>query len=167
MASAAVRLSPTKKTRWNVACLIPMSRTPAARSSNAARSSAGRPKSLTSIAPETLNRSCIIVFISALRFMPWRKRRPSRGANTLAGTRKIGTSSSATKVICHERIAIVASTSRTMTALPTTLLRRSVKACWAPMMSLFSRLMSAPVWVREKNAMGIAWTWAKTFERMS
>ena len=54
-----------------------------------------------------------------------------------------------------------------MTALPTMLLSRSVKACWAPMMSLLSRLMSAPVWVREKNEIGIDWTWRKTLARMS
>ena len=43
----------------------------------------------------------------------------------------------------------------------------SVKACWAPRTSLFSREMSAPVWVRVKKASGISWMWPKTFERMS
>ena len=42
-----------------------MSRTRPARCSNAPVSSAGRPNSLTSIAPDTLKRSVIVVFISA------------------------------------------------------------------------------------------------------
>ena len=45
--------------------------------------------------------------------------------------------------------------------------RVEVKACWAPMTSLLSREMSAPVWVRVKNATGIRCTWAKTSERRS
>ena len=45
----------------------------------------------------------------------------------------------------------------TRITLPTTLEKRSVKACWAPITSLFSRLMSAPVWVRAKKAMGMRW----------
>ena len=43
----------------------------------------------------------------------------------------------------------------------------SVKACCAPSTSLFSREMSAPVWVRVKKASGICWMWANTFSRMS
>ena len=44
-----------------------MSRTRAARPRNDASSSAGRPNSLTSSAPATLNRSVIVAFIDALR----------------------------------------------------------------------------------------------------
>ena len=43
----------------------------------------------------------------------------------------------------------------------------SVKACWAPSTSLFSRDTSAPVWVRVKKAMGIFWMWSNTWVRMS
>ena len=42
-----------------------MSRTRPARSPNERDSSAGRPNSLTSSAPDTLNRSVIVVFIDA------------------------------------------------------------------------------------------------------
>ena len=35
-----------------------------------------------------------------------------------------------------------------------------VNACWAPITSLLSRLTSAPVWVRVKNASGIRCTWS-------
>ena len=55
----------------------------------------------------------------------------------------------------------------TVTRLPTTLERRSVKACWAPMTSLLSRLTSAPVWVRVKKASGMRWMWRNTLDRMS
>ena len=43
-----------------------MSRTRAARPRKASASTEGRPKSLTSSAPETLNRSVIVEFIDAL-----------------------------------------------------------------------------------------------------
>ena len=42
-----------------------------------------------------------------------------------------------------------------------------MKACWAPITSLLSRLISAPVWVRVKKAMGIRWMWPNTWDRMS
>ncbi len=42
-----------------------------------------------------------------------------------------------------------------------------MNACWAPMTSLLSRLIRAPVWVRVKKAIGIFWMCSKTFERMS
>ena len=62
---------------------------------------------------------------------------------------------------------MAASTMTTVIRLPTTLDSRSVKACWAPMTSLLSRLTSAPVWVRVKKASGMRWMCRKTFERMS
>ena len=42
-----------------------------------------------------------------------------------------------------------------------------VTACWAPMTSLFSRDISAPVWVRVKNEIGSRWTWSNSATRMS
>ena len=80
-----------------------------------------------------------------------------------AGTRKMGTRIRAARVICQLRKNIAAMTMTTVTRLPTTLERRSVKACWAPITSLFSRLTSAPVWVRVKNANGMRWMWRNTF----
>ena len=58
-------------------------------------------------------------------------------------------------VICHERKNITISTRVTLIRLETTDDSVSVKACWAPMTSLLSRLIRAPVWVRVKKAMGI------------
>ena len=55
------------KTRPYMAEVTPMSRTRPARSRNDAASSAGRPNSETSSAPETLNRSVVVEFIEALR----------------------------------------------------------------------------------------------------
>ena len=45
--------------------------------------------------------------------------------------------------------------------------RVQVKARWAPITSLFSRLTSAPVRVRVKNATGIRCTWPNTARRRS
>ncbi len=59
-------VSETKKIRPYIAEVMPMSRTRPALSRNACSSRSGRPNSLTSSAPETLKRSVIVVFISAL-----------------------------------------------------------------------------------------------------
>ena len=59
-------VSETKKIRPYIAEVMPMSRTRPARWAKASSSAPGRPKSLTSSAPETLKRSVIVVFISAL-----------------------------------------------------------------------------------------------------
>ena len=55
----------------------------------------------------------------------------------------------------------------TLMTLLTTLDSVPVNACCAPSTSLLIRLISAPVWVRVKNAIGIRWMCSKTFERMS
>ena len=89
--------------------------------------------------------------------------RPTR----LAGMTKIGRITRLMRVICHESRNITIRTSVTLMRLDTTEERVSVKACWAPITSLLSRLMSAPVWVRVKKAMGIFWMWENTWERMS
>ena len=47
--------------------VTPMSRTRPARWRNDSNSSVGRPNSLTSRAPDTLNRSVMVLFIDALR----------------------------------------------------------------------------------------------------
>ena len=48
-----------------MACVTPMSRTRAAREENRSASASGRPKSFTSIAPATPNRSVMVAFIVA------------------------------------------------------------------------------------------------------
>ena len=58
-------VSATKKTLPSMAAFTPMSRTLPALSRNWPSSTSGRPKSLTSNAPATLNRSVIVVFICA------------------------------------------------------------------------------------------------------
>ncbi len=78
-----------------------------------------------------------------------------------------GSSSSATSVICQDRQNMAPTTISTVMTFPTMLDRRSVKALCAPMTSLLSRLTSAPVWVRVKNANGMRWTWRNTWDRMS
>ena len=109
----------------------------------------------------------MIMFISLLRLYPSLVSEPMRWPTKRPGIRKTGTRMSAASVICQLRKNMAASTITTVTKLPTTLDRRSVKACWAPITSLLSRLTSAPVWVREKKASGMRWMWRNTLERMS
>jgi hypothetical protein len=90
-------------------------------------------------------------------------RRPTQRA----GSTKIGNSASASSVICQLSTNIAIRVTATPITFPTTDERVLVKALWASRTSLLSRLTSAPVCVRVKNAMGIFWKWAKTFVRMS
>ena len=53
------------KIRPYIAVVMPMSRTRPARSRKDAASTSGRPNSVTSSAPDTLNRSVVVVFIDA------------------------------------------------------------------------------------------------------
>ena len=55
---------------------------------------------------------------------------------------------------------------RTIT-FDTTEPRVVVTARWAPITSLFIRLINAPVWVRVKKPIGMAETWSKSFTRRS
>jgi hypothetical protein len=71
-----------------------------------------------------------------------------------------GSSTSDSAVICHERVSITAAVSTSWMTLLTTPDSVLVNARWAPMTSLFSRLTSAPVWVREKNCTGMRCTWS-------
>ena len=67
----------------------------------------------------------------------------------------------------HSRTSIAASVvTRTMT-FDTTDPSVPVSARCAPITSLFNRLISAPVWVRVKNATGMRWTWSNSRDRMS
>ena len=90
-------------------------------------------------------------------------RRPTR----LAGMTNTGRMIRLIRVICQDRKNITIRTSVTLIRLETTDDRVSVNACWAPMTSLLSRLISAPVWVRVKKAMGILWMCSNTLDRMS
>ena len=155
------------KMREYMAWVTPMSRTRAALASKPPLSSAGRPNSLTSRAPDTLNRSFMVLFIWALRPYDSRVMTDSFRPTRLAGTTKMGRMMRLTRVICHDRMNMVISTSTTVTRLETMEERMSVKACWAPSTSLFSRLIRAPVWVRVKKAIGILWMCSNTWERMS
>ena len=69
-------------------------------------------------------------------------------------------------MICQDSENITAAVSSRPITLETTPDSVEVNACWAPITSLLSRLTSAPVWVRVKNASGIRCTWSKTRVRM-
>ena len=70
-------------------------------------------------------------------------------------------------VICQDSVNITPAVSTRLTTLDTSPDSVEVNACCAPSTSLFSRLTSAPVWVRVKNASGMRCTWSKTAVRMS
>ena len=80
---------------------------------------------------------------------------------------KIGRRTRESNVICHDRMNMNVKTRATLIRLLRTEDSVPVKACWAPRTSLLRRLMSAPVWVRVKNAIGCRWMCSKTWERMS
>ncbi len=157
MASEAVSIRDAKKIRPYIAEVTPMSRTRPARASKLRDSSSPRPNSLTSTAPETLNRSVMVVFISA--FSPYASSVIDDSLRPIsrAGTMNTGSRMSESRVIFQDNRNIALNTMTTVTRLLTTLASVSVNACWAPSTSLFSRLTSAPVWVRVKNAIGIFW----------
>ena len=70
-------------------------------------------------------------------------------------------------VTCQDRLNITDAVRTRPMTLATTPDRVEVNACWAPITSLFSRLTSAPVWVRVKNASDICCTCWNTLVRMS
>ncbi len=154
-------------TRPYMACTTPMSRTRAAFPPNPRTSSAGRPKILTSSAPETLNRSVMVWLMAAFSCIDSRLISASRRPIQRAGSTNSGSSSSATTVICQDRKSMVASTRTSVITLDTTDDSVEVNACCAPMTSLFSRLTREPVWVRVKNATGIRCTCSNTRVRRS
>ena len=156
-----------KNVRPSSADLIPATRTPSARAAKLRSSSLPRPKSFTSRAPATLKRSVIVVFIEALRSICWRvtacRRRPTR----LAGRMNSGSTTSDSSVSRHSRRAMATSVVTNVMMLETTDPIVPVRARWAPMTSVFRRLVRAPVWVRVKNATGMRWTWANSATRRS
>ncbi len=90
-------------------------------------------------------------------------RRPIRRA----GSTNTGTRTSDRTVICHDSENMTPAVSTSPMALESTPDSVEVKACCAPMTSLFSRLTSAPVWVRVKKATGIRCTCSNTRLRRS
>ena len=140
-------------------------RRPAAKPS--VSSSPERPNSFTSRAPATPKRSVIVVFIEALRSMPWRviacKRRPTRRV----GSRKSGASTSPRSVSRHSRTAMAMSVVTSVMTFDTTDPSVPVSARWAPITSLFMRPREAPVCVRVKKAIGIRCTWSNSRTRRS
>ena len=119
------------------------------------------------MAPGAENRSVICVVMAALCIAASRSRTPTRAPMRRAGMTKIGSSTTASSVICHDRLAITATVSTSTITLVTTPDSAEVKARWAPITSLFSRLTSAPVWVRVKKAIGIDCTCSNTRRRRS
>ncbi len=119
------------------------------------------------MAPLTLNRSVIVVFIDALRFICSRVIACSRRPTLFAGRMKIGSTSSAIRVRRHSRASIATRVNARVMTFDTTVPSVPVTAFCAPITSLFSRLISAPVCVRVKNAMGWRCTRSNSADRSS
>ena len=146
---------------------IPRSRTVAAFWANRASSVSRWPNSLSSIAPLTLKRSVIDVPMSALPFIRSRVSAAIRPLTQRDVSSSNGNSSRQSSVTCQLRVSIVIPTTTTETMLETVPESVDVNALWAPITSEFSRLTSAPVWVRVKNASDCRCTWANTLVRRS
>ncbi len=145
----------------------PIWATRSAREPNSSASRAGRPNSLTSVAPGAEKRSVIWVVIAALWPAPSRSSCASRPPIRRAGITNSGSSNNASSVICHDNRNITASASTSEITFETTPDNVHVNARWAPITSLFKRLTNAPVRVRMKNATGIRCTWVNTVRRRS
>ena len=146
---------------------MPRSRTTAAFSANWSSSSPRRPKSLSSIAPPTLNRSVIRLPRSALPSICCRVSPASLPPTNREARNRSGNSARHSRVTCQLSASMVMPTTTTAIELATVLDSVLVNARWAPMTSLLSRDTSAPVWVRVKNASDWRCTCPKTRLRRS
>ena len=144
-----------------------MSRTWLARSANSSRSRSCLPNSFTTSAPATLKRSAIVLLIDALRMKPSRVITCSFRPMRRAGMMKAGSTISVSSVSRHSRPNITARVIPRVIAFWTTVPIVLVTACWAPMTSLFIRLISAPVCTRVKKEIGRRCTWSNSATRMS
>ena len=152
--------------RLATASCTPESRTFAARPENSADSTAGRPNSLTSSAPDTPKRSVIVEDMSALRPMRRRDSAASRRAMLRSSTTNTGITSSESSVTFHESASIAPSVNASVNRSDATLADVPT-VWWAPSTSVDSRDISAPVCVRLKNAIGIRCTWSYSATRRS
>ncbi len=122
-----------------------MSRTRAARRRKDTSSSSSRPKSFTSSAPATLNRSVMVAFIEAFRLYDSRVMLCSRAPMRRAGITKTGSMTSEIEVICQDSENMTPAVRTRLTTFDTRPESVEVNACWAPRTSLFRRLTRAPV----------------------
>ncbi len=121
-------MSAAAKTRLISAMRTPRSRTTAALSVNWRSSSSRRPKSFSSIAPLTLNRSVIALPSAALPSICCLVRPDSRSPTHRDSRSSSGKSSRHSTVTCQLRTNIAAPTTRTLIELETVLDSVEVKA---------------------------------------
>ncbi len=109
------------------------------------------------MAPATLKRSVIVVFIEALSFIRSRLTPASLRPIFRSKATKPGTTTSEARVTCQDSTSmtprVVTSPSRSATTLDSV-----PTVCCAPSTSLERRLMSDPVWVRVKKSTGMRCT---------
>ena len=119
------------------------------------------------MAPGAEKRSVICDVIAALCADASRSSWPTRDPMRRAGITNSGSRTTASTVICHDRLSITTSVSTSVMTFVTTPASADVNAPWAPITSLFRRLTRAPVWVRVKKAIGIDCTCSNTRRRRS
>ena len=119
------------------------------------------------MAPGAEKRSVICVPMAALCSAASRRSSASLEPIRRAGMRKIGSRIMASTVTSQDLFSITTRVRASATTLLTTPESVPAKADCAPITSLLSRLTSAPVRVRVKNAIGIFCTWSKTLVRRS
>ena len=135
-----------------MAIRIPMWRTESAFSENILDSRCGVPNIFIKSAPDTLKRSAIWVLMAELKSACCRVNDCNLLPIQRAGTMNNGNNNSEASVICHDKTNIVPATTTRLITFPTTPPSVEVKARCAPITSLFSLEIRAPVCARVKNA---------------
>ena len=152
VATDATETKAIKKKVLSIAILMPISATLRALFRNNAASFLGFPYSFTSSAPETLNRSVIVLDISALSSNDCCVYCCNLRPTNLVGAKNTGSSNNESTVICQLKLIIVASNKTKVMALLITPEKVAVNALCAPITSVFILVINAPVWVRVKKA---------------
>ena len=133
---------------------------------NSPASSAGRPYSMASSAPDTSDRSAVIVASSPYSCICCRSSRCARFPAALPGSTNSGITVSATRLSCHDSQNIAASTSTRFSSTDTDSDSTTPTACCVSSTSSM-RDTSDPVCVRVKNASGCRRTCRNRLARSS
>src|SRR4051812_31094258 len=115
-----------------IAVVTPMSRTRPARTEKDLDSSSGRPNSDTNSAPETLNRSVMVVVMDALSPYDSLVSVCNLRPNRLAGSTNTGSRINDSRVTCQDKLNMTPAVNNKPMTLDTTPDSVEVNACCAP-----------------------------------
>src|ERR1700722_4095522 len=133
---------------------------------NTPASSSGRPYSIASSAPDTSDRSAIMVASSPCSCISCRSSRCDRFPAALPGSTNSGITTSAMRLSCHDSQNIAASTRTRFSSTDSDSDNTTPTTRWVSSTSSI-RETSDPVWVRVKNASGCRRTCRNTLARSS